>query len=75
MPKNGGMISLQKIRDGGGGLGKKEVGMFLRGLGGVIPNAHYKIGNNFNCDFNLLMPMSSLLISNKKSTILQLICY
>ena len=26
-----------------------------------------------NCDFNLLMPLSSLLISNKKITILQLI--
>ena len=30
------------------------------------PNAHYELGNNFNCDFNLLMPMSLLLISNKK---------
>ena len=25
-----------------------------------------KLGNNFNCDTNLLMPMSSLLTSNKK---------
>ena len=34
--------------------------------GGWYPNALYKLGHNFNCDFNLLMSMSSLLISNKK---------
>ena len=33
---------------------------------GWYPNTHYELGNNFNCDFNLPMPMSSLLISNKK---------
>ena len=33
------------------------------------PNAHYELGNNFNCDFNLLMPMSLLLISNKKKVL------
>ena len=32
-----------------------------------------KFGNNFNCDGNLLVSMSSPLISNKKNTILQLI--
>ena len=43
------------------GLGKKEGwGAFE----GAI--AHYELGHNYNCDFNLLMPMSSLLISNKK---------
>ena len=31
-----------------------------------------KLGNNFNCDIYLLMTVSSLFISNKKSTILQL---
>ena len=46
----------------GGGLGKKEGEVFLRGWG----YAHYQLGNNFNCDFNLLIPMSLLLISNKK---------
>ena len=45
------------------GLAKKERGCFF---GGMIPNAHYELGNNFNCDFILLMLMSSLLISNKK---------
>ena len=54
--------------------------MFLRMVvvvvvGGGYPNAHYELGNNFKYDFNLLMPMNSLLISNKKSTILQLIAY
>ena len=46
----------------GGGLGKKEGGVFLRGWG----YAHYQLCNSFNCDFNLLIPMSLLLISNKK---------
>ena len=55
----------------GGGLGKKEGGVFLRGWG----YAHYQLCNNFNCDFNLLIPMSLLLISNKKSTTLQWIGY
>ena len=32
--------------------------------GGVIPPMHTELGNNFYCDFTLLMPMSSLLISN-----------
>ena len=41
---------------------------------GSYPNAHYELGNNFNYDFNVPMPMFSPLISNKKkSTILQLI--
>ena len=42
--------------------------MFLRVVVvvGGYPNAHYELGNDFNCYFNLLMPMSSLLISNKK---------
>ena len=31
-----------------------------------------KLGNNFNCDIFLLMTVSSLFISNEKSTILQL---
>ena len=59
------------------GVGKKEgEGTFEGDWGGVIPpNRHYELGNNFNCDFNLLMPISSLLITNKKSTILQLIGY
>ena len=38
----------------------------LRGHGkkrrGCYPNVHYELGNNFNCDFNSLMPISSLLI-------------
>ena len=38
--------------------------MFLRGL--VGRGAHYELGNNFNCDFNLLMQMSLLLISKKE---------
>ena len=63
------------------GLGKKEGGdVFEDGGGGGVgggwyPNAHYELGNNFKYDFNFLMPMNSLLISNKKSTILQLIAY
>ena len=40
----------------------KREGVFLRGLGGL----YYELGNNFKCDSNLMMPMSSLLISNKK---------
>ena len=36
---------------------------------GWYPNTHYQLGNNFNCDFTLLMPMSSLLISNKKKVL------
>ena len=73
----------------GGNWIKEGLGQFadLRGVGikwgvfeggrelGRYTNAHYDLGNNFNCDFNLLIPMSSLLISNKKSTILQLIGY
>ena len=64
-------------RGGGGGAWQKRVGgYFWGGMGGVTPpNRHFELGNNFNCDFNLLMPMSSLLIANKKSTILQLISY
>ena len=49
----------------------KREGVFLRGLGGL----YYELGNNFKCDSNLMMPISLLLISNKKSTILQLIGY
>ena len=30
------------------------------------PNAHCELGNNFNCDFNVPMPLFSPLISNKK---------
>ena len=63
LPKKRDLDSLQ-IR--GGGLGIKEEGVFLRVWERCYPNAQHEIGNNFNCDFNLLMPMSSLLISNKK---------
>ena len=52
-----------------GSLAKQsERGAFEGGWGGGVwyPNTHYEVGNNFNCDFNLLIPMSSLLISNKK---------
>ena len=48
---------------------KKRVGLgqFADLMGGLAyPNAHYELGNNFNCDFNLLMPMPSLLISNNQ---------
>ena len=41
-----------------------EEGVF-EGRGWYL-NAHYETGNNFNCDINLLVPMSSLLISNRK---------
>ena len=59
-----------------GGAWQKRGAVFLRGVGSEwYPNAHYKLGNNFNCDFNLLMSISSLLIWNKKSTILQSIGY
>ena len=47
-------------------LPKKEGLAKKKGGGGWYPNAHHELGSNFNCDFNLLMPMSSLLISNKK---------
>ena len=62
---------------GGGGLGqfanlregarqkKRELCFWRR----WYPNTHYELGNNFNCDFNLLIPMSSLLISNKKKVL------
>ena len=36
------------------------------GGGGWYPNAHCELGNNFNCDFNVPMPLFSPLISNKK---------
>ena len=36
---------------------------------GWYPNAHYELGNNFNCDVNLLVPMASIFFS----IILQLI--
>ena len=49
-----------------GELGEKRQGGVFQGGGGWYPNAHYELGNNFNFDFNLLMPMSSLLTSNKK---------
>ena len=61
MPKKGGLGQFADLR--GGGLGKKEWGVFD---GGAYPNLHYKLGNNFNCDFNLLMAMSLLLITNRK---------
>ena len=32
-----------------------------------------KLGNNFNCDSNLLMTVSSLLISNKKKNYLTIV--
>ena len=32
-----------------------------------------KLGNSFNCDSNLLMTMSSLLISNKKKNYLTIV--
>ena len=32
-----------------------------------------KLGNNFNCDSNLLMTMSSSLISNKKKNYLTIV--
>ena len=54
---------------------EKKTGCVFESGGEGYPNAHYEVGNNFNCDFNLLIPMSSLLISNKKGTILQLIGY
>ena len=41
----------------------------------IIVLSSNKLGNNFTCDTNLLMIMSSLLISNKKSPILQLVGY
>ena len=63
LPKKRDLDSLQ-IR--GGGLGIKEEGVFLRVWERCYPNAQHEIGNNFNCDFNLLMPMFSLLISIKK---------
>ena len=65
MPKKGGLGQFADLREAWQKRGKW---VLLRGLvgGGVIPNTHYKLGNNFNFDFNLLMPMSSLLISNKK---------
>ena len=49
-------------------MAKKSGDLFLRevGGGGEYPNAHYELGNNLNCDFNLVMPLSSLLISIKK---------
>ena len=49
-----------------GGFGKIEVGGVFEGAGGWYPNANYEICNNFNYDIVFLMPMSSLLISNKK---------
>ena len=55
-------MSYNKIFFGGGGGGRKK----KKEGGGWYPDAHYELGNNFNSDFNLLMPMSSLLISNKK---------
>ena len=50
----------------GVGSAKNGVVVYMRGERGWYPNAHHELGSNFNCDFNLLMPMSSLLISNKK---------
>ena len=72
------MDSLQ-IKGGSGSLRKKEECAFegsvcVGGGGRGDTNARYEFGNNFNCVSNLLMSMSSLLIS-KKRTILQLIGY
>ena len=55
-------------KKGGETWQKRGWGVFEGGEGGGrwYPNAHYELGNNFNCDFSLLMPMSSLLISNKE---------
>ena len=47
-----------------GGLVKDRKGNVFEGRG-WYPNAHYETGNNFNCDINLLVPMSSLLILNR----------
>ena len=58
-----------------GVLAKKTVGVIFFFFLVWYPNAYYELGHNFNCDFNLLMPISSFLTSNKKSTILQLIAY
>ena len=41
------------------GNGKKKGGA---GGGRRYSNAHYELGNNFKCDYHLLMPISSLLI-------------
>ena len=68
MPKKG-ERGLGQFADLRGWLGKKEWGFVFErggGGGGEYPNAHYELGNNLNCDFNLVMPMSSLLISIKK---------
>ena len=50
------------------GAWQKRVGggVFQWGGGGWYPNAHCELGNNFNCDFNVPMPLFSPLISNKK---------
>ena len=47
-----------------GGLVKDRKGNVFEGRG-WYPNGHYETGNNFNCDINLLVPMSSLLILNR----------
>ena len=71
--KRGGLGQFADLR--GKEVGKKQGGLFLRGWEGWYPNAQYELDNNFNCDFKLLMSISSVLISNKKRTILQLIGY
>ena len=45
---------VKKIGGGGSSWGER-----------LYPNAHFETGNNFNCDINLLVPMSSLLILNR----------
>ena len=59
------------------GESKKNLTVFPNGAHNncIITLSSNKLGNNFNCDTNLLMTMSSLLISNKKRTILQLVGY
>ena len=59
------------LRGLGGGFAKQSEGGGVSERRGWYPNAHYELGNNVNCDVNLLVPMASIFFS----MILQLIGY
>ena len=69
LPKKGGVLGqFADLREGA--WQKREGHCFWGGLGvGDNPMYTMNLAITFNCDFKLLMPMPSLLISNKKKVL------